>query len=69
MIRDPEKLWEFEKRLVASTPVDVRANFRIADEMYRYARKLGMFPGPDLLEGVDVNIRLAKVLRSVRRAP
>ena len=39
------------------------------DQMYRYARKLGKFSGPDPLEGVEVNIRLASILRSVRRTP
>jgi len=66
MIRNPAMLEEFERRWVASQPADFQANLRMADEMYRWARKLGKFPGPDLLEGVEVNIRLARILRSVR---
>ena len=43
-------LREVERRWIASQPVDFRANLRMVDEMYRYARKLGKFPGPDLME-------------------
>jgi len=68
-IRNPAILRDFERRLTASESADFRANLRMVDEMYRYARKLGKFPGPDLMEGVDLNIRLARVLRSVRRTP
>jgi len=69
MIQNPAMLREFERRWVASQPADFLANLRLVDEMYRYARKLGKFPGPDPMEGVEVNIRLARVLRSVRGDP
>jgi hypothetical protein len=69
MIPDYAKFREFERRLVASEPADFDANLRMVDEMYRYARELGKFSGSDPLEGVEVNIRVAKVFRSVQRAP
>jgi hypothetical protein len=66
---DYDKFHEFEARLIASEPVDYVANLRLADAMYEHARKLGVFPGPDPLEGIEVNIRMSKVFRSVHRTP
>jgi len=69
MIQNAAMLRDVERRWIASQPADLRANLRLVDELYRYARKLGKFPGPDPLEGVEVNVRLASILRSVRTAP
>ena len=69
MIHNPRELWKFEKRLIASQPADFRANLRLADAMVRWARKLGKFPGRDLLDGVEIHIRMAKVFGRVRRTP
>ena len=46
-----------------------RRNLRLADDLYAYARQLGRLPGPDPLEGLDVNIRMVKVFRSVHGTP
>ena len=45
--------------------MDFEGNLRLADDFYEYARRLGRIPGPDPLEGLDVNIRMVKVFRSV----
>jgi hypothetical protein len=69
MIRNPAVLAAFERRLIASEPVDFRANLRMADEMWRWAKKLGQFPGSNLLEGMEIHTRMARVFSSVRRTP
>ena len=69
MIQNASMLRELERRWIACQPADFRANLHLIDEMYRYARKLGRFPAPDPLEGVEVNVRLASILRSVRKTP
>jgi hypothetical protein len=60
---------KFEEQLIASEPVDFQRNLRLADELYAYARQLGTIPGPDPLEGLDVNIRMVKVFRNVHGTP
>jgi hypothetical protein len=60
---------EFEDRLVASTPLDVRRNFQIQQWLYEHAVKLGAFPLRDPLEGLETKIHMAEVLNHVRGAP
>ena len=62
---DWQEFHDFEKRLIAAEPVDLARNIRLADELYEIARERGILPGPDPLEGLDVNIRMVKVFRSV----
>jgi hypothetical protein len=66
---DWQKFHEFEQQLIAAQSVDLACNIRLADELYEIARKRGILPGPDPLEGLDVNIRMVKVFRSVPGPP
>lgn len=62
MIRDL-KAWEAWKRAqVASTPNDFHANLRWAGEALAFARKIGVFPPADPLEGIEHKIRLARLI-------
>ncbi len=65
LLRSWDAFHKFEEQLIASEPVDFERNLRLADDLYEYARRLGKIPGPDPLEGLDVNIRMVKVFRSV----
>jgi hypothetical protein len=69
LLRSWETFHKFEERFIASEPIDFQRNRRLADELYQYARQLGTIPSPDPLEGLDVNIHMVKVFRSVHRAP
>ncbi len=65
MIKDNKLLRKFEDALTAGEPPDYRKNLRIAEALYREARSLRVFPGNDPLEGIDTDIRLARILNSV----
>jgi hypothetical protein len=69
LVRSWEAFHKFEEQLIASEPIDFHRNLRLADDLYAYARRLGKLPGPDPLEGLDVNIRMVKVFRSVHGTP
>jgi hypothetical protein len=58
----------FEDEMTRSSPPDVAANRRVFEAMYRYAVGLGVFPLRDPLEGIEVDVRLAKALH-VRSNP
>jgi len=68
MIPNPSLLQDFERRLIASEPVDFERNLRLAEDLYDHARRLGKLPGPDPIEGVETNIRMVRVFRSVQDA-
>ena len=69
LLRSWAAFHKFEEQLIASEAVDFRRNLRLADDLYEYAHRLGKIPGRDPLEGVDVNIRMVKVFRSVHGTP
>lgn len=65
MITNSKKIQEFEKRLVRSEKVDVAKNFKIAEAMYREAVELHAIPARDPLCGIEIDIKIAKVVNSV----
>ena len=67
MLRDARKFQEFEDRLVASEDRGYVSNLRILNGLYEYARRMGAFPPQEPLDGLDVDIYLARTLNSVRK--
>lgn len=67
MIKDYKAVQEFEDREKASSPVDSRRSFAIANALYEQARRMGVFPLADPLDGIEVDINLSARLRRVRR--
>ena len=61
LIRDT-LLDSFEKEQIAKSPPDYFHNLLIFESLYEEAKKLGVFPLKDPLEGIEVDIRLAAVL-------
>jgi hypothetical protein len=68
MIRNPHILRAFEDDLARRTPPDHLGNLRLVEAMLDMARQLGVWPPADPLEGIEVDIRVARVL-SVRSTP
>ena len=68
MIKRSELLEAFEKEQIRKNKTGFHENLRIYEALYREAQALGIFPLENPLEGIEVDIRLAKVL-NVRTAP
>ena len=66
MIRD-EEFQEFEIELLRNGNLDLKKKFKILEALYKEAVALGVFPLRDSLEGLDVDIRIAKVVNSVSK--
>lgn len=62
MIKNPALVAEFEKSQAQAEPPDFFRNLAIVEALYREACLLGAFPLKDSLEGIDTDVRLAKVL-------
>lgn len=65
MVKNQEKLQKFENELIRREKANVLKNFRLVDAMYKEAISLGIFPMKDALEGLEVDLRIAKVINSV----
>ena len=57
---------ELEARIAAAEPASLERGLRIADALAKEARALGVWPPPDPLEGIEVDVRVAGALRRVR---
>ncbi len=62
MIRPHPLLEQFERSRGARGPEGYRENFRIVEGLYEEAKALGVFPLADPLDGIEVDLRLAKAL-------
>jgi hypothetical protein len=66
MIRNPHLVEEFERRDAQRLPLDPVRNLMIYEAMYEEARQFGALPLADPLDGIEVDVRLARIL-NVRR--
>ena len=69
MLLDPEMWADWESRYIASVPADYHRNLKLLEAMYEHARALGAFPPADPLEGLEVDIRVARTLNGLREDP
>lgn len=62
MIKNRALLREFEESQLRKEAPDYHRNFRIFEALYHEARLLGIFPLKNPLDGIEVDIHLARVI-------
>lgn len=67
MIKNAEALRSFEKAILRKELPDFSRNLRLVEALYKEAVSLGLFPPQDELSGLDVDIKVAKVINSVSK--
>ena len=65
MVKNTSRLKEFEDKTMRQNKPDVWRNLQLVDSLYKEARDLSVFPPQDLLEGLEIDIKIAKVINSV----
>jgi len=65
MIKDRDFWQSWQRKRGKTEEVDFFKNVRTYEEMYRWARKLGAFPPQDILEGIEIDIKVARIINSV----
>jgi hypothetical protein len=65
LIKRNRTLNEFEIEFLRKRQADYRKNLKLLEAMLEEARSLGVFPPANPLEGVDVDIRIARIINSV----
>ena len=66
MIRQDE-FQRFEIEILRNEKLDVKKKFKILEALYNEAIALGALPLEDPLEGLEVDIRIAKVVNGVSK--
>jgi hypothetical protein len=69
MIKNSQKLKKFEDEYLQKEKSDISRNFQILDALFKEALALGIFPLKNPLEGIEVDIKIAKVVNSVSKTP
>lgn len=64
MVKNVNILRKFELNLSKKT-VNRRQNFRIANALYKEARFLGVFPLKNPLDGIEIDIKIARTINRV----
>jgi hypothetical protein len=65
MIKDVKYWEEFERKLVAETKTDYHKNLEIFKKMLEHAKAVGAVPPKDLMEGIEIDIKIAKRLNNI----
>jgi len=65
MVKNTSRLKEFKDNTIRQNKPDVRHNLRLVDSLYKEARALSVFPLRDPLSGLEIDIKIAKVINSV----
>jgi len=62
MLKRRDLVEAFEKDQMRRGRPDHQRNLRVAEALYEHARRLGALPLKDPLDGIEVDLRLARIL-------
>jgi len=62
-----DEIQRFEIEILRKEKLELKKKFQILEALYKEAVALGAFPLKDSLEGLEVDIRIAKVINSVSK--
>jgi hypothetical protein len=64
MIKNPSLLQEFEDSFIKIEAMTFDRAMRLFSALYNEAKTLGLFPPKDPMEGIEVDIRIARIINS-----
>jgi hypothetical protein len=67
LIKNAEAVRNLEKSILIQELPDFSRNIRLVEALYKEAASLGLFPPQDKLSGLDVDIKIARVINSVSK--
>ncbi|MDI6873782.1 hypothetical protein [Candidatus Solincola sp.] len=65
MIGDKKLLEKFEREFLRNDRPTLEENFRLLDAMWEEAVYFRVLPPPEPLQGIEVDLRIAKIVNSV----
>jgi len=65
MVKNKEELQKIENEIIKKEKVNVLKNFALIEAMYKEAVFLRVFPMKNTLEGLEIDLKFAKVINSV----
>lgn len=68
MIKNPDILEQFRKEMIKKDKLSFKQALSIFEAMWKEGVNLGVLPPKDPLEGIDVDIRVARVLNCLKKS-
>jgi hypothetical protein len=69
LVKNAEAVRNLELELLRKSRVDYSRNVRLVEALYEEAVLLGVFPPRDKIDGLDVDIEIARVINNVSKTP
>ncbi len=69
MMINHRKFQKFEMELAKGEKVNLKRNFQIIEALYDEAVALGAIPLRDPLEGIKIDIKIAKIVNGISKTP
>jgi hypothetical protein len=69
MVKNVEKLSQLEMAIIRKEKPSLLKNLKIVEAMYKEALSLKVFPLKDPLDGIEVDLRIARIINSVSETP
>ncbi len=66
MIKNIKEFKKFEDEYIKNEKLTLDEKFKIYDEMWLWAKELGIFPLKDPLDGIEKDIKLAKLFKKLK---
>ena len=67
MIINCREFQNFEKKMIEQENLNIRQKFKIINALYEEAIALGALPLKNPLEGIDIDIKIVRVVNSVSK--
>jgi len=67
LIKNAKAVRSLEKAILRKERPDFSRNIRLVEALYKEAVSLGVFPPQDKLMGLEVDIKVARVINSVSK--
>lgn len=68
MVKDSGLLQKFEDEQTIKDNMTLEQKLKLLNSIYVFAVNLGTLPPKDLLEGIETEIKVAKIINGIRQA-
>ena len=66
MIKSAKKLEEFERKLLETEELSYKQKLKIFDALFKEAVSLGVINDKNMLDGIEIDIRIAKAVNGLK---
>ena len=68
MIKNPEILEQFEKQRIREEKLSFEKALKIFEAMWKEGVNFGVLPPKDPLEGIEVDIKIARIINCLKKS-